>query len=553
MIIAVIPARGGSKGIKRKNLRLLNGKPLIQYVLERALFSKFIEHVIVTTDDKTIANFVKRFNVLIRNRPEELAADNITLDPVVIDAVEWYERKYNEIADVIVTIQPTSPLLSTETLDKAIEHFSNNEFDSLLSVTDDTHLSWKIEKDNLFPDYTKRLNRQWLPKKMKETGTFVISKRKLLNGGQRIGGKVGIYELPSEEAIDIDSPVDWLLSSALLNKTKIEFVVTGNSSVGTGHVYRALILADFWLGNDIKFILYNTSDKVEKIIKNKGYKIEKVSSLIEVKNFVPPDSIVVNDILDTTTEYIERLKSLGTYVVNFEDLGDGSYKADLVFNALYEKFNPPASHKYGYKYECLNENFLLTRPNDFREKVKTILVTFGGADPSNLTYRTLCSLKTISKELNIRVVIGPAYKWKDELLEYVRHSWKNRNIEIMGTVENMAEVMKNVDIALTSNGRTIYELASMGIPMISIAQNDRETMHLFARYSRGIEYIGIECNVTSKIIKDKINELIINPNKRKEMYEALPIKEIRKGLFNVTQIIEEKYRRWKNERNNYWK
>lgn len=552
MIVAVIPARGNSKGIRKKNLRFLNGKPLIEYAIKTVLGSSYIDRVIISTEDNEIKKFVERFNVLVRVRPIELTADNITLDPVVYDAISWYESNYNIDVDTIVTVQPTSPLLTSQTLDRAIEHFLSKGYDSLISTVDDTHLFWRKDGKKVFPDYKERLNRQWLPKRLKETGAFIICKRRILNSGSRIGGKIGVFEVPFEESIDIDSDIDWFLCSSLLNRMSITFIVTGNSSVGLGHVRRALTLADFWLGHDITFILYNSTKEVEEQIKYRNYKVKTVLSLREIPNLITSGTLVINDILDTTSEYINSLKSKNVFIVNFEDLGEGADYADIVINALYERINPPSNHKYGYEYECLGENFLLTQPNKFREEVQNILVTFGGADPANLTYKALRALEEIEKGINIRVVIGPAYKWSRKLLNYIDSKWSKKNLKLYSKVENMAEIMENVDLAITSNGRTVYELAAMGIPTISIAQNDRETLHLFARYSRGIEYLGIACNVSEKIIKMKVEELIKNTNKRKLMYESLPIIQLRQGIIRVTRLIENEYRRWKYERDKNW-
>ncbi|WP_049753260.1 cytidylyltransferase domain-containing protein [Kosmotoga olearia] len=548
MLIAVIPARGGSKGIRRKNLRLLNAKPLISYVLEASIASRKIDAVIVTTDDYEIAEYCKQFNVIIRERPKHLGKDSVPLDPVVSDSVQWFEEHYSANVETVITIQPTSPLITSSLIDEAIDNFFAQDLDSLISVVDNTHLGWKIENNELKPDYKKRLNRQWLPKRFKETGAFVISKREIINSGTRIGGKVGIYEVPLEASIDLDSPNDWLLCSALLKRLSVKFVVTGNSNTGMGHIYRTLTLADFWLGHNIEFILYQCSSKAKKIITERGYKHNEVVTLEEIIKYIKPFDIIINDILDTDSKYIEKLISKGCFVVNFEDLGTGADQANLVINALYERFDPPFSHRYGYKYVCLRDDFLLQAPNTFSDCVRSVLITFGGVDPTDLTFRTLKALEKIDPKINVKLVIGPSYRAIDKLGQYIKEHWGNRNLEVMRNVKNMAKVMRNVDLAITSNGRTVYELAAMRIPMISIAQNDRETMHLFARYSEGIKYLGVSCNVDEETIYKNVVELINDSSKRKKMFDNLPYKEIRRGIFNVTDLIESEYRRWKHER-----
>ena len=183
MIIAIIPARGGSKGIRRKNLRLLNDKPLLSYVIEKALKTAYIDRVIVTTDDAEIKKIAEGFNVLVRMRPAELGADNIPLDPVVVDAVEWYEKTYVDRVDAVITIQPTSPLLSTSTLEAAIKEFNANDADTLISVVNATHLEWRKEGAKVVPAYRERLNRQWLPQNIKKQDPFWFVKETYLTGG----------------------------------------------------------------------------------------------------------------------------------------------------------------------------------------------------------------------------------------------------------------------------------------------------------------------------------------------------------------------------------
>ena len=113
----------------------------------------------------------------------------------------------------------------------------------------------------------------------------------------------------------------------------------------------------------------------------------------------------------------------------------------------------------------------------------------------------------------------------------------------------MAEVMRDVDLAITSNGRTVYELAAMKIPLISIAQNNREAMHMFAQQSKGVRYLGLGEILKPADIAREINKIMEQPSLRKEMYDNLPANRLRSGIFRVTDLIEAEYRRWLNEKN----
>ena len=568
-ILAVIPARSGSKRIRNKNLRLLRGHPLIAYVLETALASRYISTIVVSSDSDQVLSFAGNFrnmsrqrqgvaarfkDIILRKRPPELARDEVTLDPVVYDATSFAEARTGKRYEIVITLQPTSPTLSVRTLDTAIENFLEASYDSLLSVVEDTCLKWRLVNNKPVPLYEKRLNSQWLPKEYKETGAFLISRREVLTPYTRLGHRIGIYPLPVEEALDIDDPFDWLLADAFLSYVKIAFVVVANKQVGMGHLYRCITLADAFLGHSIHMYGVNCSNEALKVAADYGYLIEPCPNLDtvceKINNFNP--DIVVNDVLDTEVSYVEKLRKAGYFVVNFEDLGPGSDRAHLVFNALYELSDPPSNHMYGPRYVCLREEFLSAQPAPFREPARTLLVTFGGVDECNLTCKTLKALPKILTTTTLEkviVVLGPAYSHREELertLATLPSAVRGR-IEVYNTVPNMAELISHADVAVTSNGRTVYELAAMGVPALTIAQNDREALHLFSRYSRGFRYLGQASNVSVELIATAIREIVEDRAQRKNMRSALLQADIRGGLERVRRKIINCYWRWKNE------
>ena len=147
-ILAVIPARAGSKGIPNKNIRLVNNKPLIYYSIKNALESKWITDVIVTTDSPEIEIIAKQMGVIYKQRDEKLCGDAVTLDSVIYDAIPE-----NSEYDYIVTMQPTSPTLKATTLDDAIAYTIEHDLDTVISVINQPHLSWREEKGKKIPNY----------------------------------------------------------------------------------------------------------------------------------------------------------------------------------------------------------------------------------------------------------------------------------------------------------------------------------------------------------------------------------------------------------------
>lgn len=548
-IVAVISARAGSKRIRRKNMRLLRGRPLIEYALRNALSSEFIDTVVVSSDDDQILEYSSKFRpVLLRKRPVGLAGDEVTLDPVVYDAVNFAEEKMGKRFTIVVTLQPTCPTLSPKNLDAAIKILLQSSYDSLLAVVDDTALKWKVENGLAVPLYEKRLNSQWLPKEYKETGAFLITRREFLTVNSRLGKRIGVYLLPVEEAVDIDEPLDWLIAETLLSRLKIAFVLIAGQTVGMGHLYRCLTLADAFFGHSLHLYGVACSAEAMELAADYGYYVNNCSDLDSVYQELSSlrPNIVINDILDTPKSYIEKLLNIGFFVINFEDLGPGSKLAHLVFNALYELSTPPNNHKFGPDYVCLREEFLLTDPAPFRKPAKILLITFGGVDEHNLTCKVLKALPDISTATQLEkvlVVLGPGYshvKELEQLLATFPPKLKEL-VEIHSKVSNMAKLLKRADVAVTSNGRTVYELAAMRVPAVIIAQNDRETLHLFSRYSQGFRYLGQAPHVSTQAIAEAITEIFLNGDLRGNMRAALLDIDIRSGLKRVRKEILNAY------------
>ena len=261
-ILVVIPARGGSKGIPRKNIRLLGNKPLIAHTIEMANASNYVDDVVVTTDDNEIKFIAEKFGAETVKRDGKLAEDSIPLDPVIHDATIQKEKLNNEKYDVVITVQPTSPLLKTKTLDLAIETLlspndDNEYYDTIISVVDDRHLSWGYNEDNkkYFPLYKERLNRQYLPKAYKETGSIFATKREFVKENSRLGDNIGLIEISKQESIDIDNYEDWWVAERIMNKKKILIKADASHEIGTGHIYRGLSIASKLVNHEVVFLL----------------------------------------------------------------------------------------------------------------------------------------------------------------------------------------------------------------------------------------------------------------------------------------------------------
>ena len=544
-ILVVIPARGGSKGIPRKNIRLLNNRPLISYAIGVARSSQYVDDVVVTTDDSEITLIAEKFGASVVRRSSELASDEIPLDPVVYNAMIQKEKLAFDEYDIVITLQPTSPLLKTQTLDKAIEKFEDFSVDSVISVVDDRHLKWGYDDDNqrYFPLYMQRVNRQYLPKSFKETGAILATRRAFVNETSRLGENISIIEVSREESIDIDNYEDWWLAENYLQRKRIAIVVNAYNEIGTGHIYRCLSIASKLVFHEVLFLLNGSHQLGIDIVDSYNYPYEMYNSDDELFDKLAQynPQIVINDILDTSTEYVLKLKTKGYFVVNFEDLGTGTEFADVVFDALYEH-DLSENHIFtGHKYYILKDEFYFQPEKIITQNVENILITFGGTDPNNFTERVINAITKTSYEGRINVILGLGYSDKEGLISRIQ---SNPAIQVYTNVPNISEFMFKADIIFTSAGRTMYEICSLGVPSICLCQNERELTHVFGSNANGFINMGLGINVDDLEIMNQFIDLVNDYDKRIDMNKKMLAIDLKNGFENVWAIIKEEYRKF---------
>lgn len=535
-ILAVIPARGGSKGIPRKNLRLLNGKPLIYYAINTALNSKYDIDVYVSSEDNEILNSASQFGAKTHKRDKSIADDKSTLDPVIYAAYMYAKQNENKEYDYIVTMQPTSPLLKTSSLDSAIaKAILNKDIETVIAAKDDTHLSWKKENDKFHPNYEKRVNRQYLTPAFTETGGFFVTRKDIISETNRIGKNVELHILSNGEEIDIDTYEDWNLCEYHLKRKHILFVVTGNSQVGLGHVYNTLLIANDILNHKITFLVDQKSQMAYEKIASKNYPVfmqENNNIIDDIKNLNP--DLVINDKLDTSKEYMQDLKDLNLEIVNFEDLGEGAKKADLVINAIYPEKQVLANHYFGHDYFILRDEFIYSPQKEEIDEVKNILITFGGVDPNNYTKKVIETIYDYCQihKIGITVIAGFGYTEYISLNEF-------ENIEIKENVVNISKYMLESDLIFTSAGRTTYEIASIGTPTIVMAQNERELTHFFASSEFGFLNLGLGYNISNNDLYKEFTELVESNDSRRYMNQLMRKINLKNGRKVVIKLIQD--------------
>lgn len=543
MILVVIPARGGSKGIPRKNLRLLKNKPLISYSIGVAKESQYVDDVVVTTDDSQIALIAEKFGASVVRRSEELSTDEVLLDPVIHDAMIQKEKLAFDEYDIIITLQPTSPLIKAETLDKVIEKFEDFSVDSVISVVDDRHLSWGYDEanDRYFPNYIQRTSKENLPKSFRETGAILATRRSFVREDSRLGTNIDIVEVSPEESVNIERYEDWWLAENYLMRRNIAMVVAANDEIGARHIDRCVSLASKLVFHKVLFLIRENQqlaiDKLDKL--NYSYKtFEDFKELFDILNGFGAQ-IVVNDILDTSEDYILTLKENGYFVVNFEDLGVGMQHADVVFDELYEHDMSEENVYTGYKYFLLNDEFYYQPPKIIKNEVNRVLINFGEVDKQNLTEKVIDSILSTTYEGRIDVIVGRSYENLEGLISKYE---SNPLVQIYQNVSNISEFMFNADLIFTSNGKSLYEICSIGVPAIVLSKDDREMSHTFANINNGFVNLGLGESVDSQSLVEEFAKLVNDYELRLNLHKKMLSFNLRNGFENIASVVEENYR-----------
>lgn len=213
-VYAVVPARGGSEGIPGKNLKKIDGEPLVGIAASQAVQAEEIDHVVVNSDDPDIRAAAEEYDVQVMDRPEKYAQGDMMMgvDKFLNWQVSELENKGHEI-DIVVLLYPTGPLRPIKKIDKTVRKVSERGFDSALTLYEDDRYLWETDNDTAKPtnyEPTKRGPRQledwnqWAENK----AVYAMSRNLLAETGCRLGGNIGYVEMSELRSIDIDKPVD---------------------------------------------------------------------------------------------------------------------------------------------------------------------------------------------------------------------------------------------------------------------------------------------------------------------------------------------------------
>ena len=531
-LIVIIARESGKQNISKQNLRLVNGKPLLYYVIKTAKESKNC-YTVMSTDSDEIKQYGEFYQIPVLDRSKKLTKDDAKLVEIAREALTKLEKKGLKFKKCLI-LHPHFPLKKKETIQK---FFSNlNEKVSVI-------YGYEKQPDYNFGTITKNSNLNISSKKTVKIIKIVsFDCQKLSN----IKNKNNIFglEISSEEIFTPDNYHQFASLESVLKRKKIVVRVDADINIGLGHVYNMLTVLNNIRNEDLLIVMNAKKNLGLKKFRERLYTVKTYSNENEfwkiIRSFKP--DIIFNDILDTSVNYIKKLKKKKIFVVNFEDLGSGRKFADLVFNPIFESKKPLKNEYYGPNYACVREEFRVFKRKKIRRHVKNIAITLGGVDKNNNTLKILSVIKKFEllKNVKIRIILGLGYKQKKKLLELTnKMNEMDYKIKIVEKVNLLSKYLIDCDFVIASNGRTVFEIASLNIPLISLSVNKREQQHNFVRKSN----VGYHLDYTNNFVyKLKSNiEDMMDFSIRKKKIKNLEKENLQKGITTVTRKIMTEY------------
>ncbi len=331
-----------------------------------------------------------------------------------------------------------------------------------------------------------------------------------------------------------------------MKRLKILFRVDAGNTIGTGHLYECL-----WLAEKTKvhgFFCIREHEKSKELIRQYGFPVleiakkeqnaaseyRKINSCIQ--RFKP--DIIVIDIPHLTNNYVKKISTGNAKLVVFNALLH-PVKADVHIATV---FFPLKANKqfFGSQYILLRKSFSRQKPSPPSRVVKHILILFGGADPGNFTLKTLKALSDISKDFTVTVILGGAFAHTREVQSFLKQFTKPHKLFFnIRNDQPLINIMKRTDLAFVSGGYTTSELMRLGIPCIALSQNSIEEKMIFRNFPQNaFMNLGRGKNISARKLKKTAEELMRNFKKRATMSKEAAHVVDGKGIDRVFEIIK---------------
>ena len=540
----LIMARSGNQYLARQNLRLVNDKPLLFYILQTCLKFKNTD-VYVTTDSEEISELSLTYGAKVIKRPKSLTKNSTSLEEIAFHALLNLSKK-NLIYEKCVLLSPQSLLINSSTL----ELFFKNLTNSISTIYGYVNNFEKFKKIN---DPNKSFN------KLHELDSHVVDIKKIVSfnckkflKNKKFNSHYYGLELSKNEIFSLLNYHDIGVLETILKRKKILIRVDGNKEIGLGHVYNMLTILNHFRNNDLLIVMHSQKNMGSNKFKEHLYKLKFFNNENQLSKIIEqyqPD-MIFNDILDTSVKYMKFLKQFTNFIVNFEDLGNGNKYANLVFNPIYYSKTKSKNIFYGSRYAAVRDEFRIWQNDVINKQVSKVLITFGGTDPTNKTQKIIEIFeKNNLTNIEFTVILGIGYSHKKSLNNLISKMKKNNfKLKIIEGSDFLAKFFRETDFAITSNGRTVFELAAMNVPIITIPVNKREKTHSFVKHAG----VGFQIDPDSKIFESQFlnsfNELCSYSTRKKYKIQLKNL-DLLEGINLVYNIINTKYDEFKKEKN----
>jgi spore coat polysaccharide biosynthesis predicted glycosyltransferase SpsG len=521
-ITIVIPALSYFDAFKNALLTKLAGKPLIEHAIDKFLTMTNNINIYIITDNEEIQLISSRKGV----ETQLYFGDKISFD---INGLIVLKKNIQVNTPHVALISPYALLLEINTIRSALEISIKNFFvRPVMKLDCDVYSSdmGVVSLKNKDAEYYKALK------------TFILCE-----------SDINIFSSALPQNMIIKNEIDlecksrhamWVYEK-LINRKRIVFYVAASKEIGMGHIYRALSLAHEIIDHEVVFVCDDASFLAISKLAEQEYPVytSPTNKICEcIKGLMP--SLVINDVLDTDALYIDSLMNSGIKTINFEDLGEGALKANYTINDLYdEALYDAVNTLWGHEYFFVRDEFYSASPHTDGSEVESVLLTFGGTDQNDFTRKFYHTIKKFcnDNQIKIYIVTGEGYGYLKELEGELKDTSSNQ-VEFIHKTGIMSSIMEKTQIAISSNGRTVYELAHMNIPTIVISHHDRESNHKFSCYDHGFINLGTYMpNETETKLSLEFQKLVHDKKLRSSLVCCMKKFNFLKNKIKINNII----------------
>jgi spore coat polysaccharide biosynthesis predicted glycosyltransferase SpsG/CMP-N-acetylneuraminic acid synthetase len=531
-------ARGTEPRLPKKNFKRLAGRSLVAHSVASALACDRIEDVFVSTESEALAELAREHGARVPFlRPERLASAGTLLHEVASHAVDRLDAEGAATvtdATPVVLLQSNVPFRRPRDVTTALERFEEGH-EAVISVVERREFYWRRERTGaggrgeapgsaatgatLERRFDGRAVTAELEPFYRETGSINVTTPRLLERGTRVGDSPGYVVTDRLSALAVDSVLDLWMAERLAEGPGVVFRVDGGDELGMGHVSRCLTLAaelDARLRCDIRFVTDASRPAGAEAIRDAGYPVRAVDGVdpLGVVAAMEPD-VVFLDVLDTALDRVRSLHERVAAVISLEDSEGGPAHADFVVNALSQEAADGPNQFAGADYFVLREEFRGAAVR-LPATAERVLFTFGGSDPRALSVLA-CRAVSDDADRDYRLVVGPDFDSWDALEDALADC---PAVETLEDVDDLSRQMAWADLAVSSGGRTVFELAATGTPTLVVAQNDREHARMTDLDERGVvEHLGQAGTVSPERLRAAIDALAADRDRRRALSE----------------------------------